>query len=67
MKPTVGRIVHFYEDGQGPFPAIVTVVINDTCCMLSVFKPGQTSVYLASSCLFNDSNASQYWVWPPRE
>jgi hypothetical protein len=26
MKPTIGRIVHYYEDNLGPFAAIITGV-----------------------------------------
>lgn len=67
MKPTVGRAVHFYEDGQGPFAATITAVFSETCCTLAVLKPGQTSVYVASSCLRNDAVVEgQRWTWPPR-
>lgn len=69
MKPTVGRIVHFYEQGQGPFAAIITVVHSETCCTLSVFKPQQTQVYVGSS-VQHESVADKswvYWAWPPRE
>lgn len=69
MKPTVGRVVHFYEDGQGPFSATIAAVHSDTCCTLSVFKPHQTSVYVASSCVIKEAAAgmTSYWVWPPRD
>lgn len=69
MKPTVGRVVHFYEFGQGPFAALITVVYTERCCTLAVFKPHQTSVYIGSSVLMKDptdTNSTMYWEWPPR-
>jgi len=37
MEPTVGRIVHYYdEDGHGPSAAIITKV-DGRCCDLVVF------------------------------
>jgi hypothetical protein len=39
MKPTVGRIVHYYpnEDAREPLAAIVTHVCGDGCVNLAVF------------------------------
>lgn len=45
QKPTVGRIVHFYDQilgetgHSGPFAAIITDVIADDCLSLMVFYP----------------------------
>lgn len=46
MKPTVGRIVHYWpgngiapDKGQ-PFPAMVTHVFSDDCVNLTVFNDG---------------------------
>lgn len=56
IKPTVGRIVHFYPAGEkgneGPFAAIITHVWSDTLINIAAFDwggniSGHTSVYLA--------------------
>lgn len=67
MKPTVGRVVHFYEDDQGPFAALVTGVYANGSCMLAVFKPAHTSIY-AIACYEKGATGSEhcYWTWPPR-
>lgn len=42
IKPTVGRVVHFWPGGvkptQPPLPAIVTAAWSDTCVNLAVFE-----------------------------
>ncbi len=68
MKPTVGRIVHYYEDGQGPFAATVTAVHDNTYCTLAILKPRQTSVYAANCAMQNVAlSGADYWEWPPRD
>ena len=45
IKPTVGRIVHFYPEQGDPFfdfapmPAMITHVWSDTCINVAVFDP----------------------------
>jgi hypothetical protein len=53
IKPTVGRVVWYYDSniGAGPFAAIVAHVWSDTCVNLAVFNANgvalsRTSVYL---------------------
>jgi hypothetical protein len=80
MKPTVGRIVHFYTDreipfsngvGKGPYAAIITQVFGDdeaAYCNLMVFAP--LSVPFAETSVRNaefETAPSRYWVWPPRD
>lgn len=76
MKPTVGRIVHFYRamlgaaDGvfEGPWPAIVVQVHGEHCVSLHAWKRDNIQEF-ASSVMHKDlvGDASTYWEWPPRE
>ena len=78
QKPTVGRVVHYYDSiaapektqgMTGPFAATVAAVHADTCCTLAVLLPWQHEVFVASSCLRKDAagdNPKVYWEWPPR-
>lgn len=76
MKPTVGRIVHYYvEDvtrqtcamGDGPYAAIITRVHSDAIVDLMVLSPadmrhaGQVAKLEEAS-----DEALTYWTWPPR-
>lgn len=75
MKPSVGRIVHFYSahiangghngQGLGPYPAIVTQATADLVNLkvLPPFAP----VFDEGSVTRKDQNPERYWVWPPRE
>lgn len=76
MKPTVGRIVHYYvEDphkqtsgmGQGPYAAIVTRVHSDVIVDLMVLQPAD--VRHAGNVIKLEEAAedsASYWMWPPR-
>lgn len=54
IKPTIGRVVWYYEDSAiqpQPLPGIVCFVYNDTCVNLAVFTANgvhqaKSSVYL---------------------
>ncbi len=64
-KPTVGRIVHFHEEG-GPYPSIVTAVNPDGSLELATF--GKNSLYFQHNVAEQkDSLAKGCWTWPPRE
>lgn len=75
MKPTVGRIVHFYTDlvdnqnKPGPYAATIAAVHSDTCVTLSVLMPWRHDVFVASSAQRKDVAGGQgsYWEWPPRD
>lgn len=65
MKPTVGRIVHFKEEG-GPYPAIVTKVNEDGTVELTTFGPN--SVYFQHAVLQDERAEIEHtWRWPPKE
>lgn len=75
-KPTVGRIVHFYNDaldagannsiGKGPYAAIVTQSFDGPYVNLKVLPYGapwdEGSVGEKA-----DGVTGRYWTWPPRE
>ena len=64
MKPTIGRIVHYYN-GPKPRAAIVINVHNDTWVDLSVFdRSGGVSL---CTDVEEGPNSGRYWVWPPKE
>ncbi len=74
VKPTVGRIVHFYEapdhpGERGPYAAIVTGVEEDSGLVsLHVFKPGTDVLRFHVTTPADDEYAAlgECWVWPPR-
>lgn len=73
MRPTVGRIVHFYDEGSvGPFAAIVTQTggKSDTHVALEVFWPPALKLHRPASVdnvpFHEPSFGSGYWVWPSR-
>jgi hypothetical protein len=72
MKPTIGRIVHFYTGvpgyqangaGEGPYAAIITQVWSDTCVNLMVF-PGSAVPFPVTSVV-SDEDAMCSWRVPP--
>jgi hypothetical protein len=73
MKPSVGRIVHFYQktsgvlEHDGPLAAIVTWAYDDDDqpVNLTVFTNGAARFEgMVSAKEFNDR---RYWEWPPRD
>lgn len=80
MKPTVGRIVHFYTTvpdlqsngaGEGPYAAIITQVFangEDAYANLKVFRPFGSDLDVGSVRHKDfDGDTGRCWVWPPRE
>lgn len=65
-KPSVGRIVHFYNNDPevGPLAALIVKVHNDTCVNLAVFATDGTITGLTS--ITNNLNDSRHWTVPPR-
>ena len=74
MKPTVGRIVHFYapsgcvgpESLSGPYAALVTGVNDDASINLTTFGP-TGSIYPQLRIEHADTPTPGCWNWPPRE
>ncbi len=77
MKPTVGRIVHFYDHTRprdasgtpGPFAAIVTAVEGDAVA-LTIFPVGYPPASVEGvRNVYDDSAvaAGIWWTLPPRD
>lgn len=77
MKPTVGRIVHFYTSnksrqsngqGEGPYAALVTQTFSGSDFVnLKVLPPMAAPYDVGSVAPGPDETADRYWLWPPRE
>lgn len=75
MKPTVGRIVLYALPKESPRagevrPAIVTRVVDEERCNLSVFLDGPNDPAgngWAGTVARDDSGKPGTWRWPPRE
>lgn len=68
MKPTIGRIVIFYDLGRydGPVPAIVTQVHGDGDVIDLTAFPANLAPVPHSSVKFADGTVGRQWSWPPR-
>jgi desulfoferrodoxin (superoxide reductase-like protein) len=67
IKPTVGRIVHFYEaPGAEPEAAIVIKVWSDTCVNLIKCNEHGTWTSKSSSVLMTPGHVGSGWSWPAR-
>lgn len=77
IKPTVGRIVHYYPPSDsncsGPLAAMVVCVWSDTCVNLAIFDKNGVAMGKppTSVLLIQDGNevpsGGSYCCWPPRE
>ncbi len=74
MIPTIGRIVHFVQNGI-VYPAMVVKVWSDTCVNLLVFPNGSDPICpgaldsqgIAHSVkLFQPSSPEWTWQWPEK-
>lgn len=68
QKPSIGRIVHFHEEG-GPYAAIVTAINPDGTVELATL--GRNSLYYQHNIPFSGAsegkeNSKGTWSWPPR-
>jgi hypothetical protein len=63
QKPTIGRIVHFSEEG-GPYAAIIAAVNDDGSLELATL--GRNSLYFQHGIKFDAEGAKGTWRWPPR-
>lgn len=71
MKPSIGRIVHYYPQGsnRAPRAAIITQVHGDFCVNLQAFPASEFPSEL-TSVTEGDADqsdpSSDTWRWPPR-
>lgn len=69
MKPTVGRIVHYYDSKSrnAPLAAIITAVHDDRCVNLTVFGNQFTHFGLMhlTSVVQSEAPTDGAWTWPP--
>lgn len=76
-KPTVGRIVHFYDSslstianngtGHGPYAAVITQVFDGAkYANLKVLPYGNPWDEGSVSHQDDAPECPRYWVWPPR-
>lgn len=79
MKPTIGRIVHFVQNGVH-YPALIVKVWTDTCVNLRVFPNGSDNIVpgaLDSSDIAHSVNYAETcgtcgmshewsWHWPEK-
>lgn len=72
MKPSIGRIVHYYHtSGRDPIPraAIITGVELDGDPLkvtLTIFEPDPDLRPNTVRATFSDEPAPGCWCWPPR-
>lgn len=69
MKPTIGRIVHYYEGEQGPLAAIITTTWSDVIVNLHVFFSSKRgTVVEVTSVRFAEvpKLGERTWCWPPK-
>jgi hypothetical protein len=79
MKPTVGRIVHYFnmaaaagpqnnQMGPGPYAALVVQVFSEHCVSLKVFAPTEGNDRIESSVESRGSTlGGRFWDWPKIE
>lgn len=72
MIPTVGRIVHYFADGQAqPHAAIITHVWNETCVNLFIFAKDNYDEHAGvRTSVVGGGNMEPSlgeWRWPNRE
>lgn len=68
IKPTIGRIVHVYRGGVGPYAAIVTQVWNDREINVALFAHEATVGTLTGVQLVQDGDipsGTTFAVWMP--
>lgn len=70
MKPTIGRIVHYYpldhQDGQEPFAAIITRLTGSEGIVFLYVMPPTSEPFTAIGSARSDDPTPGCWTWPPR-
>jgi hypothetical protein len=62
VTPSIGRIVHFHDEG-GPYAALITAVNDDGSVELVTF--GRNSFYFQHGVQAGSGEPGT-WTWPPR-
>ena len=64
-KPSLGRVVHYYDTDGTTKAAMITYVHSESLVNLAVFGPnGET--FGRTSIAYSDTPGSGGWFWPPR-
>jgi hypothetical protein len=74
QKPTIGRIVHYYDNANGlgmVYPAIISGVLYNNPemegeCTLSLTVFTNTGIKFLSGINYSETNGIGCWGWPPR-
>ncbi len=64
MKPSIGRIVHYFEFLTRPYAAIISDVTVHGEIVLHAMTPG--GVRVVHGALFSEEPQVGRWCWPPR-
>lgn len=67
-KPTIGRIVHYFEKVNGvleTMPAVVNGAAGDST-FADLHVMGKTVKLQRNRVPYSPSPADGYWTWPPR-
>ena len=64
MKPTIGRIVHFYGDEDEPIAAVVVRVWDEECVNLRLLEDGPDTPWM-TSVPYHEDKREFSWSWPP--
>ena len=66
QKPSIGRIVHYYDSPHGDcLAAIITAVHTDEIVSLTAFMQGGATVGF-TSVMQDKIGTLSSWSWPPR-
>ena len=63
MKPTIGRLVHYVNNGIIR-PALIMEVLDDNKVSLNIFLPG-TEIYM-QNVEYSQEYSDDKWSWPPK-
>ena len=71
QKASIGRIVHFYQEGYGPFAAIITDVHDEAGKFVNLaWFQHYPTVLMAQGSAWEKGHpnamSGMYWEFPPR-
>ena len=77
MKPTIGRIVHYYPTASDhpqdflnqklgePIAAVIVKVWTEECVNLRLISDSDSTAWITSIC-YDEAHSEMSWSWPPR-